>query len=423
MKDKIIEIENISKIYRLGETGARTIRADFQSFLARIMHKEDPNTKIGAAKHVKGDMFTALDNVSFDIYRGETVGIIGRNGAGKSTLLKILSRITAPTSGTIRLRGRVSSMLEIGTGFHPELTGRENIYLNGAILGMSRHEVDARLSDIIAFSECERFIDTPIKRYSSGMYVKLAFAVAAHLDSEILIMDEVLAVGDMNFQRKCIEKMRSVAENEGRTILYVSHNMDTVKNLCTRTVLLENGTVAFDGDTESAVEAYLGNSEQAASYMEFREADRARITRNKHIVRLNSALYPSGSVSVGSGEKLRLQLNWSYLADVENLCVRLTVYDSTMRSAATSVICGFCSGKSGENASAVFDFDMDLLASGRYETRYTFFLLNGAREDIESFMGLPFYKAPDTLNSKISWRSGVWGSVILPSPQISEKNF
>lgn len=418
MNDKIIRIENISKVYRLGETGSRTLQADVQSFFARLAGKDDPNTKIGTKRRSKNEMFTALDNVSFDVRRGETVGIIGRNGAGKSTLLKILSRITAPSCGTVYLNGRVSSMLEIGTGFHAELTGRENIYLNGAILGMTKSEVDSRLDDIIAFSECARFIDTPIKRYSSGMYVKLAFAVAAHLDSEILIMDEVLAVGDMEFQRKCIEKMRSVAENEGRTILYVSHNMDTVKNLCERTVVLENGHVAFDGDTEHAVGIYLGGSSRSASYMEFKDADRPRQLRNKQRMRLNSARYPSCTVCIDENEILAVELNWTSLSDIDGLCFRLTVYDSTLKSVATSVVCDFCSCKAGDSKSALFEFDLSMLACGHYETRYTFFLRSGIKEDIESFMGLSFYKAPDTLNAEISWRSGAWGSVMLPPPKI-----
>ena len=227
----VLKVDNVKKKYRLGVIGGGTLQGDLQSWWARIRGKEDPNLKIGE-NYLEKESFMALKGISFEVKKGERIGIIGGNGAGKSTTLKILSRVTAPTDGTIYIKGRISSMLEVGTGFHPELTGRENIYLNGAILGMSKNEVDKKIEDIIDFSECRQFIDTPVKRYSSGMYVKLAFSVAAHLDSEILIMDEVLAVGDINFQQKCLKKMRELAEKEDRTILYVSHNMSTIRELC-----------------------------------------------------------------------------------------------------------------------------------------------------------------------------------------------
>ena len=228
-KDIAIQIENVKKRYRLGVIGGGTLRADLQSWWARVRKKEDPNSKIGSKTYGKNETFMALNGIDLTVKKGERLGIIGHNGAGKSTLLKLLSRVTGPTDGEIKIDGRISSMLEVGTGFNPELTGRENVYLNGAILGMTKAEVDGKLDKIIEFSECGQFIDTPVKRYSSGMYVKLAFSVAAHLDSEILIMDEVLAVGDMAFQKKCIEKMSQVSQDEGRTILYVSHNMNTIR--------------------------------------------------------------------------------------------------------------------------------------------------------------------------------------------------
>ena len=217
----VIKIENLSKEYRLGAIGSGTLRHDLQSWYAKKRGKEDPNQRIGAKQYTKGDTFLALDGVNLEVNRGERIGIIGANGAGKSTLLKVLCRITSPTDGRVRFRGRIASMLEVGTGFHAELTGRENIYLNGAILGMTKKEVASKIDSIIEFSECEKFIDTPVKRYSSGMFVKLAFAVAAHLDAEIMIMDEVLAVGDMHFQKKCIGIMRDLATEEDRTVLYV----------------------------------------------------------------------------------------------------------------------------------------------------------------------------------------------------------
>ena len=253
----MIRVEHISKEYILGQIGGTTLRDELQRFNARIHHREDPTRKIGAQQYQQGETFLALDDVSFEIEAGDRVGIIGRNGAGKSTLLKLISRITAPSSGVINLNGRVASMLEIGTGFHPELTGRENIYMNGAILGMRKKEIDAKLEDIIEFSECRRFIDTPVKRYSSGMYVKLAFAVAAHLDSEIMVMDEVLAVGDVAFQKKCLDKMSDVSKSQGRTILYVSHNMNTIRQLCRKCIVLDRGKLIYDGDVEEGIRYYM----------------------------------------------------------------------------------------------------------------------------------------------------------------------
>lgn len=256
MKDVMIQLENVSKQYRIGQVGCSTLRDALQRLEARLFGKDDPTRKIGENVYSKDDTFLALDKVSFSIAKGERVGIIGRNGAGKSTLLKLISRITTPSTGKIGLNGRVASMLEVGTGFHPELNGIENIYVNGAILGMTKNEIRSKIETIVDFSECRQFIDTPVKRYSSGMYVKLAFSVAAHLDSEIVIMDEVLAVGDMQFQQKCIAKMNEISRSEGKTILYVSHNMNTIRDLCDRCIVLDHGSVAFDGDVNKAIELY-----------------------------------------------------------------------------------------------------------------------------------------------------------------------
>ena len=257
MAATMIRIDHVSKQYRLGQFGETSLRDALQRFSARLHRQEDPTRRIGAGDYASNEPFWALDDITFDVAQGERVGIIGRNGAGKSTLLKLISRITAPTSGTIGLNGRVASMLEVGTGFHTELTGRENIYMNGAILGMKKREIDRKLDSIIDFSECEQFIDTPVKRYSSGMYVKLAFSVAAHLDAEIMIMDEVLAVGDMAFQKKCLDKMHTVSQTEGRTILYVSHQMDTIRRLCERCVVLDHGKLTYQGEVQDAISRYL----------------------------------------------------------------------------------------------------------------------------------------------------------------------
>jgi lipopolysaccharide transport system ATP-binding protein len=258
MSATVISVQNVSKCYRLGLIGGATLRADFERWWARVRGKPDPLLKIGQGDqgNREGEYIWALQDVSFEVQQGEVLGIIGRNGAGKSTLLKILSRVTAPTSGQVKIKGRVVSLLEVGTGFHPELTGRENIYLNGAILGIKKAEIDRKFDEIVAFSEVEKFIDTPVKRYSSGMYVRLAFAVAAHLEPEILLVDEVLAVGDTAFQKKCLGKMGDVAK-EGRTVLFVSHNTGAIAGLCKYGVVLESGRVSFIGEAQRAISKYL----------------------------------------------------------------------------------------------------------------------------------------------------------------------
>jgi lipopolysaccharide transport system ATP-binding protein len=261
MSNTAIKVENLSKIYRLGEIGTGTMSRDMERwFKMKVLNQEDPFLKIGEtndrANKGASDIVYSLHDINFEINKGDAVGIIGRNGAGKSTLLKILSRVTTPSTGKINIKGRVASLLEVGTGFHPELTGRENIYLNGAILGMRKREIDRKLEEIIDFSGVERYIDTPVKRYSSGMYVRLAFAVAAHLESEILIVDEVLAVGDAEFQKKCLGKMGEVSKGEGRSVLFVSHNMSSVQSLCTKGILLKNGELNYTGSASEAVLLY-----------------------------------------------------------------------------------------------------------------------------------------------------------------------
>ena len=260
----VISVEHISKSYRLGQIGTGTLTNDLKVWWARTRGKPNPMLKIGQTDNgnLDGEMLWALKDVSFSVEQGEVLGIIGRNGAGKSTLLKILSRVTAPTNGCVKVKGRIASLLEVGTGFHPELTGRENIYLNGAILGMTRREIARKFDEIVDFAEIEKFIDTPVKRYSSGMYVRLAFAVAAHLESEILLVDEVLAVGDAEFQKKCLGKMGDVASNEGRTVLFVSHNMGAIQTLCPQSVLLENGILAKKGDSDAIVKLYMNYGKQ-----------------------------------------------------------------------------------------------------------------------------------------------------------------
>ncbi len=261
MSDVAIKVENLGKLYRLGEIGTGTLSHDLNRAWARLRGKEDPFAKIGETndRTQKGgsDFVWSLKDVNFEVKQGEVLGIIGRNGAGKSTLLKILSKVTAPTTGSVKVRGRIASLLEVGTGFHPELTGRENIFLNGAILGMTKTEIRSKFDEIVDFSGVERYIDTPVKRYSSGMYVRLAFAVAAFLEPEILIVDEVLAVGDAEFQKKCLGRMKDVSVNDGRTVLFVSHNMDAVRSLCNRGLLMQNGLVHSTGNTNDIIANYF----------------------------------------------------------------------------------------------------------------------------------------------------------------------
>lgn len=295
-----ISVENLSKAYQLGQFGTGTISRDLERWWTmQVRKREDPFLKIGETndRSTKGtsNIIWSLDQLSFQINQGESVGIIGKNGAGKSTLLKILSRVTSPTRGVVKIRGRVTSLLEVGTGFHPELTGRENIYLNGAILGMRKSEISKKLDEIIDFSGVERFIDTPVKRYSSGMYVRLAFAVAAHLESEILVVDEVLAVGDIEFQKKCLNKMGDISNGEGRTVLFVSHNLNAVRKITNKTILLNQGSVQYFGETNVALDQYLSTARSNSYSFDNSTSVKSYITRielldNKQKYDLNESI-------------------------------------------------------------------------------------------------------------------------------------
>ncbi|WP_405377261.1 polysaccharide ABC transporter ATP-binding protein [Nonlabens sp. Asnod3-A02] len=275
--DVILKAVNVSKQYRLGTVGTGTLSHDLNRFWAKIRGKEDPYLKIGAVNDrsaaATSDYVWAIKDINFEVKRGEILGIIGKNGAGKSTLLKILSRVTSPTTGSIKTKGRIASLLEVGTGMHPELTGRENVYLNGAILGMTKTEIASKIDEIVEFSGCQMYIDTPVKRYSSGMRVRLGFAVAAFLEPDILVVDEVLAVGDAEFQKKAIGKMQDISNTSGRTVLFVSHNMAAVKSLCTRTIVLSNGEISFVGETNDAINDYLKISSNNQNDMQIKQSD------------------------------------------------------------------------------------------------------------------------------------------------------
>ena len=364
MEELAVRVEHVSKEYRLGAIGGATLRGEIQSALAKLFRKEDPNLKIGEKAHGKNERFLALNDLSFDIKKGETVGIIGRNGAGKSTILKLICRVTAPTKGNIYLNGRITSMLEVGTGFHPELTGRENVYLNGAILGMSKAEIEKKFDEIVEFSEVGQFIDTPVKRYSSGMKVKLAFSVASHLDSEILIMDEVLAVGDVSFQNKCINRMKKVSEEEGRTVLYVSHNMATVKSLCSRCIVLSHGQLAFEGETDEAISVYMQN-EKLDNTVFFDVAEEKRHPKcNKRHLLQNLHLYDSKANVFEYGDKFPFRITWNSENDNEKLRMKMVI-NGIDTTPVGVIFGGELTHVKGEN-SADFEFDTLFLVPGKY---------------------------------------------------------
>lgn len=325
MEELALKIDHVYKEYRLGTIGGGTLKAEIQSKIAKLRHKEDPNLKIGAVAHEKNERFLALKDISLDIKKGERLAIIGHNGAGKSTLLKHICRVTAPTKGDIYMNGRITSMLEVGTGFHDELTGKENIYLNGAILGMTKSEIDEIYDEIVEFSEIGQFIDTPVKRYSSGMKVKLGFSVASHLKSEIVIMDEVLAVGDVNFQNKCINRMKQLAEEEGRTILYVSHNMATVKSLCDRCIVLSKGQKVFDGSVEEGISVYMENDKlENKTFFDTSEAIRHRKCNQRHLLQ-SLELIGAEKPQFEYGEKFPFRFIWKSQNDNERLLFKMIV--------------------------------------------------------------------------------------------------
>ncbi len=376
MANLAIKIDHVSKEYRLGAIGGGTLRGDLQSYWAKIRHKEDPNTKIGETKGAYGNQrFLALEDVSFEVKKGEIVGIIGHNGAGKSTLLKLLSRVTAPTKGEIGINGRIASMLEVGTGFHPELTGRENVYMNGAILGMTRAEITRKFDEIVEFAEMGKFIDTPVKRYSSGMYVKLAFAVAAHLDSEILVMDEVLAVGDMKFQEKCLGKMSDVSAQEGRTVLYVSHNMNTIKSLCQRCIVLDHGHNIFDGDVAEAIDIYSSVETSLSPYHEFKRA--ANWDYYTRVVRmLSNTVTNSETCEFQSGQPIQCCLKCISDIDADDIHLRVELRNATDGFVGLACSPRLGSFRKNEEKDICFSIDTSTLSTGKYKATFGLYTAN-----------------------------------------------
>lgn len=419
MDNLAIKIENVSKEYRLGAIGGGTLQGDLQTLWAKIRHKEDPNTIIGEAeKGQKGDKFMALNDVSFQVKKGEALGIIGHNGAGKSTLLKLLCRVTAPSNGKISYNGRIASMLEVGTGFHPELTGRENVYMNGAILGMTKAEIDKKFNQIVEFAEMEKFIDTPVKRYSSGMYVKLAFSVAAHLDSEIMIMDEVLAVGDVNFQQKCLQKMRKVAKEEGRTVLYVSHNMATIKTLCDRCIVLKKGQIIFDGNVDDAINVYSNDFNLTAKKeYDFTQGKRIDGITNEYKL-LKGRLEKS---DINLRENLNFTLDINARKSDKDFLLRYIVFNSTGNTIGTAYSNLF-DLKEGNN-SIKFIFNTKNLTPGKYMVDIVLVQYKNnvqIRHDIV-VRAMSFNIEESEIYYNMKWLSNGWGNIKFDELKASEE--
>ena len=417
-----IRLSGVKKRYKLGQIGGGTLTADVQSWWARVWGKEDPNVMIGTDQRLIGKTFMALNGIDLTVYKGEALGIIGGNGAGKSTMLKLLCRVTAPTEGEIDIYGRIASMLEVGTGFNGEMTGRENVYMNGAILGMTKAEIDAKMEDIIEFSEVRDFIDTPVKRYSSGMFVKLAFSVAAHLDSEIMIMDEVLAVGDMAFQKKCLDKMREAAKKEGRTVLYVSHNMNTIRRLCDRCIVLDKGKIIFEGDVEEAIAIYSRNlhDQWADGQTEFdlRETKSrspwvpatARVTYLK-LLEKERAMY-------AAGEPLKILLRIETTRDYANLRLRLEFRyrDETPVGTIPNILLGaFHAGECREYLAEVPPIG---LTSGKYRIDLVLFELDDVGNTYDQELLTPACVFEMLRQEEIVWNNSTWGHIRFPDAKV-----
>lgn len=366
MSDVAIRVEHLGKQYRLGEIGTGTLSHDLNRWWAKLRGKEDPFARIGDVndRTTKGssDYVWSLRDVSFDVKEGEVLGIIGRNGAGKSTLLKVLSKVTSPTTGRIKVKGRIASLLEVGTGFHPELTGRENIFLNGAILGMTKTEIRGKFDEIVDFSGVERYIDTPVKRYSSGMYVRLAFAVAAFLEPEILIVDEVLAVGDAEFQKKCLGRMQDVSRNDGRTVLFVSHNMAAVSNLCSTSLFMRNGTLQSQGPTDQIIEEYISFGKQNSGQILEADIEYARRCSKAHFNSISTVYNDEITSSVNIRHEVAVDIDYTITED--NAIVYPSVH--LLDTMGTCIFATF----NGESANiGVDEFFGKPLKKGRYRAR------------------------------------------------------
>ena len=421
-REVALRLTGIKKKYKLGQIGGGTLTADLQSWWARVRGKEDPNVMIGTDQRLVGKEFMALNGIDLTVYKGEALGIIGGNAAGKSTMLKLLCRVTAPTEGEIDLYGRIASMLEVGTGFNGEMTGRENIYMNGAILGMSKAEIDEKMEAIIDFSEVRDFIDTPVKRYSSGMFVKLAFSVAAHLDSEIMIMDEVLAVGDVAFQRKCLDKMRDVAKKDGRTVLYVSHNMSTIRRLCDRCIVMDKGRIIFNGGVEEAIEIYLSNAHEQWSdnrtEFDLSQTD----TRSPYTpgnVQITWLKLPDKeSAMYTSGEKIRMQLRICAKTAFSDLHLRLELRsrDETPVGTMPDVPLGAIPAETEQDY--LVELDPICLTNGRYRLDMVLFEKDDCGNSFDQELLLPAFNFEVQQAEDIVWNQANWGHIRFPDAEL-----
>ncbi len=412
MSDTVIKVENISKLYRLGEVGTGTLSHDLNRWWHKVRGKEDPYLKVGQAndraKKSDSDYAWALKDVNFEVKRGEVLGIIGRNGAGKSTLLKILSRVTTPTSGEVKIKGRIASLLEVGTGFNPELTGRDNIYLNGAILGMRKREIDQKFDEIVAFSEVERYIDTPVKHYSSGMYVRLAFAVAAHLEPEILIVDEVLAVGDVEFQKKCLGKMKNVSLG-GRTVLFVSHNTGAIANLCSKALFLKHGQINDFGATATVLNKYfndsgkIGSNPDLDSYRQIKPTD----------TRIN-AISVSGKNDSGIfwGESIQVTIEVKTQEQAENLFFGITIVNQKGETIGSCLFPDRFSLEANEKGRFLLVVATENLTPGSYSLNVGL-ARGGQQEILDVILGCPTFEVVTTSEGGEGlavWDSS-WGNI------------
>ena len=406
MAEQVMRVSNIGKKYEL-----MTEQDKHDTFVSVLLNsfKNGFNNKKD-----KGE-FWALKDVSFNVNKGERIGIIGHNGAGKSTLLKVFSRITVPTEGEIEIKGRISSLLEVGTGFHMELTGRENIYLNGSILGMSRAEIDSKFNDIVEFSEIGPFLDTPVKKYSSGMFVKLAFAVASHLDPDILIVDEVLAVGDMKFQEKCLGKMEDVA-GEGRTVLYVSHSMRTVQQLCNRVIVMDHGKIIFDGDVDEGIKIYMDNNIELNSFKDFTNQKRQSYV-NKTAKMISSQIIDNEECRFKSNDELIFDLRWKSYKTIDNIRLRAEVLYSDNTPAGTSLSFPINNINKDEEYIDRFKLDISRLAPGKYTVIFVLYEVNelGIYSDMDRVEhGLNFEIIDNEDAGNINWTHRWWGHIVLP---------
>ncbi len=421
-----IRLTGVKKRYKLGQIGGATLNEELQSWWARVRGKEDPNVPIGMDQRLVGKTFMALNGIDLTVYQGEALGIIGGNGAGKSTMLKLLSRVTAPTEGEIDIYGRITSMLEVGTGFNGEMTGRENIYMNGAILGMTKAEIDEKMEEIIEFSEVREFIDTPVKRYSSGMFVKLAFSVAAHLDSEIMIMDEVLAVGDMAFQKKCLDKMRAAATTQGRTVLYVSHNMNTIRRLCDRCIVLEKGKIVFEGDVEEAIEIYMHKESIHNEWIEgmtrcdYTETT-ARSTYGKGGARITYLeLCGKEDALYATGEKIRFRIRVHARKAFSDLRLRIEVLFGDDAPVGTMPSISLGRLQEGQVQDFTIGFDPIGLTTGRYRVDLVLFDMDEFGTVYDQELLLPAFRVEMKETTDINWNATNWGHIRFPDAMVED---